>query len=231
MPKALQRVLEPEVMDTPEEARDYDAMDHRAVNAVFCEDLLAHGAIGPSVLDIGTGTAQIPIELCTRAPDIHVVAVDLAEHMLALAKENVARARLEEHIRLEKIDAKAMPWADGTFATTISNSIIHHIPDPRAVFSEMRRVTRSGGLVFVRDLARPESKAEVDRLVALHGGQPPADPAALASYEHQRALFTASLEAALTVEEVSELANAAGLTGCDVRMTSDRHWTLVFRKP
>lgn len=231
MPTALQRVLEPEVMDTPEEARDYDAMDHRAVNAVFCADLLAHGAIGPSVLDIGTGTAQIPIELCTRAPGVQIVAVDLAEHMLALAKENVARARLQEHITLEKVDAKAMPWADGRFATTISNSIVHHIPEPRAVFSEMRRVTRSGGLVFVRDLARPESKAEVDRLVALHGGEAPTDPAKLASYEHQRALFAASLEAALTVEEVTGMANAAGLAGCDVRMTSDRHWTLVFRKP
>ena len=43
----LPRVLEPEVMDTEEEASDYDAMDHGGVNARFCEDLLA--------LDVPTG--------------------------------------------------------------------------------------------------------------------------------------------------------------------------------
>ncbi len=231
MSPPLERVLEPEVMDTPEEARDYDAMDHAAVNAAFCVDLLAHGAIGPAILDVGTGTALIPIELCTRVAGVHVVAVDLAEHMLALAKENVARAGLQDRITLQKVDAKGMPYDDGAFATTISNSIVHHIPDPRFVLSEMFRVTRSGGLVFVRDLARPTSNEEIARLVELHGGQPPADPTAVPAFEHQRELFRASLAAALTVDEITTIANAAGLKGCDVRMTSDRHWTLTFRKP
>ena len=231
MPTTLQRVLEPEVMDTPEEARDYDAMDHSAVNAAFCVDLLELGAIGPTVLDVGTGTALIPIELCKRAPDVRVVGVELAVHMIALAKENVARAGLEARISLEKVDAKGMPYSDGAFSTTISNSIVHHIPDPRLVLSEMGRVTRSGGLVFVRDLARPSTSAEVDRLVALHGGTPPADPAAVPSFEHQRDLFRASLCAALTVDEVTDIAHAAGLRGSFIRMTSDRHWTLAFRKP
>ncbi len=227
----LQRVLEPEVMDTPEEARDYDAMDHGAVNAEFCADLLAQGAVGPSVLDVGTGTALIPIELCKRAPGVHVVAIDLAEHMLALAKKNVAQAGLQDRIMLEKVDAKGMPYPDAAFATTISNSIVHHIPEPRVAFSEMFRVTRKNGLVFVRDLARPPSKDEIDRLVALHGGAPPSDPAAIPSFERQRELLRASLEAALTVDEVIAIANASGLEGCDVRLTSDRHWTLVYRKP
>lgn len=227
----LQRVLEPEVMDTPEEARDYDAMDHSAVNTAFCTDLLAMGPLGPTVLDVGTGTALIPIELCKRAEGVRVVAVELAVHMLALAKENVARAGLEARIALEEADAKAMPYPDAAFATTVSNSIVHHIADPQLVLSEMGRVTRSGGLVFVRDLARPSTSAEVDRLVALHGGTPPSDPAALPSFEHQRELFRASLCAALTVDEVIDIANAAGLRGSAVHMTSVRHWTLTFRKP
>lgn len=226
----LQRVLEPEVMDSWEDARDYDAMEHGSVNTDFCADLLAEGAIGPSVLDVGTGTGLIPIELCKRAPGIHVVAVDLASHMLALAAQNVARAGLPDRITLEKIDAKAMPYDDGAFSTTISNSIIHHIADPRVVFAEMNRVTRRGGLLFVRDLARPASKAEVDRLVELHGGPRPSDPAARPSYEHQRELLRASLAAALTVGEVTALANESSLAGCVVRMTSDRHWTLSFHK-
>ena len=38
----LERVLEPEVMDTPAEARDYDAMDHAEVNRLFVDDLVPH---------------------------------------------------------------------------------------------------------------------------------------------------------------------------------------------
>ena len=234
----LARVLEPEVMDTPEEARDYDAMDHSAVNVRFCDDLLFFaslrtplgGRIPARVLDLGTGTALIPIELCSRAGGFTIVAIDLAQHMLDLAHSNVARAGLADRILLEKVDAKGTPFEDGAFSATISNSIVHHIPDPRAVLPEMWRVTAKGGLLFVRDLHRPESEAEVDRLVALYGGEPPADPAKVASFEHQRALFRASLCAALTVAEVAEMVAPLGIPASAVTMTSDRHWTLAYEK-
>ena len=217
-------------MDTSDEARDYDAMDHAEVNARFCDDLLAEGAVGPRVLDVGTGTALIPITLCGREPDVHVVAIDLAEHMLALAKKNVARAGLQDRIMLEKVDAKGMPFPDGSFGSAVSNSIIHHIPSPRATFAEMYRVTARGGLVFVRDLARPADAAAVDALVLRYAGAPPGGDAAHVSWASQRALLRASLEAGLTVTEVEVLAQEAGMNAV-VRMTSDRHWTLTCRKP
>ncbi|HVJ91538.1 MAG TPA: class I SAM-dependent methyltransferase [Labilithrix sp.] len=231
-----ERTLEPEVMDTPEEAHDYDAMDHAAVNEQFCADLLAQGAPGATVLDVGTGTALIPIALATRAPNCRVVGVDLAENMLALAKLNIQRAGFQNRVTVEKVDEKRMPYDDGAFATTISNSIVHHIPDPRTVFAEMRRVTASGGLIFVRDLARPKDDDEVDRLVALYGGEPPEDSSREDSsrterFERQRNLLRDSLKAALTVDEATEMAASAGLAGASVCMTSDRHWTLSYRKP
>src|SRR5690606_23745554 len=119
------------------------------------------------------------------------------------AKENIARARLQDRVMLEKVDAKSMPYPNAAFATSVSNSIIHHIPEPRAVLAEMVRVTAPGGLGFVRDLARPPTDADVDRLVELYGGERPVDPQAQASYEHQRALFRASLKAALTLDEIA----------------------------
>jgi ubiquinone/menaquinone biosynthesis C-methylase UbiE len=231
----LNRVLEPEVMDTEEEARDYDSMDHGSVNDKFCADLLAASgsgaSIGPRILDVGTGTALIPIELCKREASVHVVAIDLAENMIALGKKNVKGAGLQDRIMLDKVDAKKMPYKAESFVTTISNSIVHHIPEPKRVLAEMFRVTTQGGLIFVRDLHRPVDDQDVDRLVALYGGEPPADPNKHESFEHQRDLFRASLKAALTVDEVTELANQAGMKGADIQMTSDRHWTLVYRKP
>src|SRR5262252_1582954 len=159
------RVLEPEVMDSAEEARDYDAMDHAAVNRVFVDDFLAAWDGRNPLLDVGTGTAQIPVELCRRSADARVVALDLAEHMLRVGRDNVRRAGLEDRVELRLCDAKRMPFADGTFAGVLSNSIVHHIPEPGLVLAEVVRVVAPGGVLFVRDLLRPADEATLARLV------------------------------------------------------------------
>lgn len=227
----LERTLETEVMDTEDEARDYDAMDHGEVNARFVSDLLALRPRVGEVLDVGTGTARIPIELCTRAPGATVVAIDLADHMLALARVNVARVKMEARIVLEKRDAKSAGWEDGKFEVVISNTILHHIPEPIDLVREMWRLTGRGGTIFLRDLARPGSAAEVDALVEKYGGAPASDdPRVVAAHERQRALFAASLHAGLTLDEMRSRVRALGIPESAVTMTSDRHWTLAFTK-
>jgi ubiquinone/menaquinone biosynthesis C-methylase UbiE len=228
----LTRVLEPEVMDSPDEALDYDRMDHAEVNRRFVDDLLVacHGAetehsqsqpdASLDVLDIGTGTAQIPIELCRRSPAVRVMAIDLAVAMLHLGRGNVEVAGLANRIRLDRVDAKRLPYEDGRFALVISNSILHHIPDPRDVLREAVRVLANGGLLFIRDLLRPGDDATVDHLVATYAKD--ANP-------RQRQLFDQSLRAALSLGEARDLASAAGLSPESVSRTSDRHWTLAVR--
>lgn len=216
----LPRVLEPEVMDSPEEARDYDAMDHTTVNRVFVEDFLQVWDGGQPLLDVGTGTAQIPIELCRRNPSVRITAIDLAEHMLTVGAANVRRARLEDCIVLEKMDAKKLPFRDGHFRGLISNSIVHHIPEPAAVFAEMVRVVARAGVLFVRDLLRPADDAGVTKLVDQYAGDANA---------HQRQMFDDSLRAALTLDEVRALVRPLGFAADTVQQTSDRHWTWVGR--
>jgi ubiquinone/menaquinone biosynthesis C-methylase UbiE len=218
----LPRVLEPEVMDTAEEAADYDAMDHRAVNGAFCIDFLeAAGRLKiQRILDVGTGTALIPIELCSRAPGVRVVAIDLAAHMLDVARVNVERANLQDRISLELRDAKSAGWPDGEFDAVISNSIVHHIPDPADALGEMWRLVGKGGALFVRDLFRPKDDAAVQALVEKYA------PAGDARDDRQRALFEASLRAALTSSEVEAIAQRAGIRSASVSISSDRHWTL-----
>jgi ubiquinone/menaquinone biosynthesis C-methylase UbiE len=220
-------------MDTPEEASDYDAMDHAAVNARFCDDLLAAcGSQCSHVLDVGTGTALIPIEICRRDPDVSVCAIDLAENMLALARRNIESAGLVDRIRLERRDANATGWRDGAFDAVVSNSILHHIPQPADALLEMWRLLSPGGLLFVRDLARPDTGPQLRALVATYAPVPPdGDPATTARALRQRALFEASLRAALTVDEVADLLVPLAIPRSAVRRTSDRHWTLTATRP
>ena len=214
----LTRVLEPEVMDSPQEAADYDAMDHTAVNRLFVDDFLATSEKKPTseILDLGTGTAQIPIELLRRDPNLRVTAIDLADSMLALARTNVEAAGFADQIRVEKVDAKGLPYGQQSFAAVISNSIVHHIPDPLDVLAEACRVLRPGGVLFVRDLLRPETDDRVTYLVATY---------AAGANNHQRQLFEASLRAALSLNEIRQFVTALGRDGSEVRQTSDRHWT------
>jgi ubiquinone/menaquinone biosynthesis C-methylase UbiE len=218
----LPRVLEPEVMDSAEEARDYDAMDHSAVNRLFAEQFRADWDGRSPVLDVGTGTAQIPIELCRQAPSAEVVAIDLAEHMLAVGRDNVRRTGLEGRICLQRENGRGLSFADGSFPAVISNSIVHHIPEPRETFAEMVRVCAPGGRLFVRDLMRPAADAAVRGLVATYAGD---------ANEHQRQMFDASLRAALTLDEVRAVVAALGFDPQSVQPTSDRHWTWSAVKP
>jgi ubiquinone/menaquinone biosynthesis C-methylase UbiE len=217
----LPRTLEPEVMDSAEEARDYDAMDHSEVNRVFVADFLACWQGPGLVLDVGTGTAQIPIELCSQHGEVRVVAVDLAEHMLRVAESNVERAGLTARIRLQLCDAKHLPFAEHFFAAIISNSIVHHIPEPGAVLAEMVRVACPGAVLFVRDLLRPADDATVEQLVQTYAGSANA---------HQKQMFADSLRAALTLAEIRELVAALGFAPGTVQQTTDRHWTWSARK-
>lgn len=220
---ALSRILEAEVMDSADDARDYDRMDHAAVNRQFVDDLLsAMAAAGveldesSEMLDLGTGTAQIPIELLRRRPNWQVRAVDLAESMLELGLKNVAAAGFSDRVRLERVDAKRLPYAAASFALVMSNSIVHHIPQPRDVLAEACRVLRPGGMLFVRDLLRPSDDAAVRSLVETYAAD---------CNNHQRQLFEDSLRAALNLEEIRRLVAELGHDPLSANQTSDRHWT------
>src|SRR4051812_37854170 len=220
----IARVLEPEAMDLADEAREYDLMDHVSVNAAFVADLLTMAARAGRalaragfVLDLGTGTARIPITLCGADASCNVVGIDLAHAMLLVGRENVADAALTSRIALLRARAGALPFGDASMPAVVSNSLIHHLPDPAAAMREAWRVTAPGGVVFIRDLFRPASREELDRLVRVH--------AAMATAP-QRQLFADSLHAALTVDEVREIVATLPFSTASVEATSDRHWTL-----
>lgn len=214
----MDRILEPEVMDTVEDAEEYDALDFSEPNGRFADAAaqLLRGLRAPRVLDIGTGNAEIPLLLLQRRPDTRVVAIDMSETMLAVAARRVAESPHAGQIELIKMDGKSLETFAGSFDLVMSNSVAHHIPQPADLFREARRALRPGGALIVRDLIRPptvdEARAMVER------DTPHVSP-------KQQGLFYDSLLAALTLEEVREAADAAGLEGLTIQRVSDRHWS------
>ncbi|XWK86038.1 MAG: class I SAM-dependent methyltransferase [Phormidium sp.] len=212
----MQRVLEPEVMDSWEEAVAYDAMDFTQVNAAFAQVAIALAPTAAKVLDAGTGTARIPLLLCQQRPQWQVTGIDLAENMLKIGAEHIKNAGLQQQIVLELVDAKQLPYPNAHFDLVISNSLIHHLPDPLPFLQEINRVLKPKGAILIRDLIRPANQETLDNLVESIGTE--YDP-------HQKQLFADSLHAAFTLDEVNQLFSQAGLQDVKIYQSSDRHWT------
>jgi ubiquinone/menaquinone biosynthesis C-methylase UbiE len=213
----LPRILEPEVMDSWEEAVEYDEMDFTEVNTAFAKSVLELGPnFEANVLDVGTGTARIPLLIASRCPQWQIWGIDLAKSMLQLGMRHVKDAGLEQQILLETVDAKKMPYPDGQFQMVISNSLVHHLPEPLPFFHEVARVLQPQGAILIRDLIRPANVEIMETLVASIGAE---------YNEQQKKLFRDSLNAALTLDEVHDLIKQANLSDVKVYQSSDRHWT------
>ncbi|MGC1395518.1 MAG: class I SAM-dependent methyltransferase [Coleofasciculaceae cyanobacterium] len=212
----MQRVTEPEVMDSPQEAIEYDAMDFLEVNTAFAESAIALCPETARILDAGTGTARIPIIICQRRPQWQIIGIDLAHSMLEIGRKNVEQAALQQQIKLELVDAKQMPYPDAHFDMIISNSIIHHLPNPLPFLQEIKRILKPNGAIFIRDLLRPDTSEIAEDIVKKYAAD---------CNEHQQMLFRDSLHAAFTLDEIKELMQQALLENIHIYQSSDRHWT------
>ena len=217
----LIRIPEPQFLSPTEEANVYAAMDHAEVNRGFVDDLLSK-PLGDRVVDLGCGPASIAIELCRRQPGIRVLGVDAEVEMLEVARFEIDMAGLLDRIELQQADATDMrPFEDQMADAVVSNSLIHHVDDPAAALATAVRLTADRGRVFIRDLARPDSEEAVEALVEIYAGKETAEA---------QQLLRQSLIAAYTVDEIREVAKPLGIADANIRMTSDRHWTIDWRR-
>jgi ubiquinone/menaquinone biosynthesis C-methylase UbiE len=216
----IERILEPEVMDDELEAEEYDRMDFTDVNTDFATlaSQLSDRNSQINVLDIGTGTARIPLILSEIRPQWQIIGVDLADSMLALGKKNIEEAGKSEQISLQLIDGKKMPYDDHSFDLVMTNSLVHHIPNPLDLLLEIDRIVKVDGSILIRDLLRPNSIAEIDKIV---------QEANLHYSPRQQQLFSDSLHAALTLAEIEELVHQVGWQNAQVYQSSSRHWTVI----
>jgi ubiquinone/menaquinone biosynthesis C-methylase UbiE len=219
--KMLPRTLEPEVMDDQAEAIEYDRLDHRSVNGQFADDLLQLPDLGTRCLDLGTGTALIPIAICERNPLMRVIGFDASIPMLELGRYQIELSGMLESVQLMHGSVDSLPFDDGYFDVVLSNSLIHHLADPVACLREAYRVLKADGWLFIRDLCRPDSNVEVEGLVEAVAGT---------ESDLGKQLLRQSLCAALTIEEMGLCLNRAGIEKGMVQRTSNRHWTLTARK-
>ena len=100
---------------------DGRALVPRPETEVVVERCLVHlaGLTEPRILDVGTGSGAIALALADEVPGARVVAVDLSEDALALARENLARMDVDGRVELRRGDLLA--GVVGPFDLVVSN--------------------------------------------------------------------------------------------------------------
>jgi len=214
----MQRITEPELMDDPAQAEAYALADFDEAHGRIVETF---GVYFPGVelagnlLDLGCGPGDISFRFAARFPASTVIGVDGAAAMIELARQRKARAT-STGARVSFIEGllpgAAIPQI--SYAAIISNSLLHHLHDPRVLWEILARYAGVETLIYVVDLYRPQSTSEARRLV---------DEYAAGEPEVLRRDFYNSLLAAFEPREVEAQLAAAGLDELSVEVISDRH--------
>ncbi|MBN1611178.1 MAG: class I SAM-dependent methyltransferase [Polyangiaceae bacterium] len=212
----MDRIPEPELMNGAAQAHAYAEADFEGPNSAFCgfvEQRVPFLAVDAQIVDLGCGPGDITLRLARRFPDCRVDGVDGAPAMLDHARAAHARSGLGDRVRWITATLPCPDLGRSSYDLVVSNSLLHHLPDPMALWDTVSALARPGATAVVMDLVRPESDVRARELVETYSGSEP--PVLKTDFYH-------SLRAAYRVEEVRAQLVTAGLE-LQAELVSDRH--------
>ena len=225
----MQRSVEPELMDDPLQVQAYARADFGATDQALVDRLvelfgesLGDGP-GPRLVDLGCGPGNISFRLAERFPQTSVLGLDGAAAMLDVAQQELAQRvlgcpGLADRLRFAQVllGPETLPY--GGFTAVVSNSLLHHLHDPQALWRHLRPLAAPGAAIYIKDLRRPATPEAALALQQLHLASAPA--------VLQRD-YLASLHAAFEPAEVEAQLRVAGLPvgehGLRVAALDDRY--------
>jgi cyclopropane fatty-acyl-phospholipid synthase-like methyltransferase len=214
----MDRILEPELMDDPKQAEAYARADFERENQEFVDRFKEYFPEFSKglVLDIGCGPADIPIRFAKRYPSCQIAGVDASAAMIQLGEQAVKNAGLADRITLGCERYEEIAGARIVDAV-ISNSLLHHLPNPLQFWQKIRQLVKPGAPVLVMDLLRPDSPEVAQAIVDQYAANEP---------DILRRDFYNSLLAAFTEDEIGSQLARMNLTRLLIDIPDDRHWVV-----
>jgi len=106
------------------------------------------------ILDIATGTGDLALMMSTLAPE-KIIGLDISEGMLAVGKEKISKAQLNDKIEMVVGDSEDIPYADNTFDAITVSFGVRNFANLDKGLGEIRRVLKSGGILVILETSNP----------------------------------------------------------------------------
>lgn len=103
------------------------------------------------LLDLGTGTGYLPIEIARHDPEISVIGVDKSPDMIRIARANARAFGTTGSVEFSVGDPANLPYPGRYFDIVVSVNVLHHLQDPLAVFEEVNHILAPGGQFWIYD--------------------------------------------------------------------------------
>jgi phosphoethanolamine N-methyltransferase len=164
---------------------EYDAAMVTALELLWGEGFLSPGGpaevaeilkgtsiAGKSVLDIGCGIGGIDLLLAKTYGAAMVIGIDIEEPNITLATKRAVQLGLSDRVSYSLVEPGPLPFPDQSFDVVFSKDAMIHIVEKEALFRDIFRILRPGGLLLASDWLRGDDEmasAEMCRYVELEG--------------------------------------------------------------
>lgn len=121
---------------------------------------------GGIILDLGSGTGYLSIEIAKKAPSLHVYGIDLSRQMIKISRRH---ARGVGNAQFEFGNAAYLPFKNDSIDFIVSTGSLHHWKTPVKVFDECYRVLKIGREAWIYDGCPDAFKGQADRMKREYG--------------------------------------------------------------
>ncbi len=211
----MNRILEPELMEDEDQVIAYAQADFDLPHTDFIQRLTAfidNPEFSGAALDLGCGPGDISCRFAGVFPLSKVHAVDGSQAMLDHAKSALP-ADFTQRINFITGYLPDVTLPQSGYEIIFSNSVLHHLPDPQALWQTVKRYAEPGARIIIMDLLRPATLEAAQKMVQDYAANEP---------EILQRDFYHSLLAAFSIEEISAQLAQAGLD-LHIEQISDRH--------
>ena len=147
------------MIETADAEPEYDDTAIRFLEALWGEGYLSPGGPeevdrvleglsleGKTVLDIGCGAGGITLHLVDRHGAAHATGFDVEAPVIEAARRRAEERGLSDRASFVQAPPGPLPFADASFDVVFSKDALLHVPDKDALFAEIFRVLKPGGV-------------------------------------------------------------------------------------
>ena len=183
------------------EDEEYSKLDFSKLHGWYHDEIGKITSNLGRVLDIGSGSGELMINLARKFSYLEIIGVDASERMIEISNENIR----ESGVSGVKSIYGAVPnltLEKNSFDTIVSKVVLHHFDNPLDFWKQIKDSIKEDGKIFVMDLRRPDSIEDVDEIL---GGTDDTHN------EINKRLLRQSLMSSFTEDEIKKQLDDVGL--------------------